>query len=918
MSGDRWQRLQELFEAAAELPAAEREPYLDDACGEDASLKREVLALLEAADSGEVEAALHDAAAGALEASSSPGEHVGPYRLLRELGSGGMGTVFFAERADGEFEQQVAIKLVRGGARGGHIVERFRSEMRMLARLEHPNIARLIDGGSTASGVPYFVMEYVDGEPIDRYCDRLRLSTRARLELFGLVCDAVESAHRRLIVHRDLKPSNILVTEEGTPKLLDFGIAKLLEEEGRSGDEPLTRVGDRAMTPEYASPEQVRAQPVSTATDVYTLGLLLYELLTGRRAHRLSSYTPSEVERVVCDEAPQRPSTVVGDERPAVSESSTPPTPEEISEARATEPWKLKKRLAGELDNIVMTALRKEPERRYPSVAELAADVRRHLAGRPVRAHADTLRYRLRKFVVRNRAAVLVALAALLAAVALTTFYTLRLARERDLARQESAKARQVAEFLRSVFTSSDPNRRRGEEILARDLLDRGAAEIRADSSLQPETRGELLGLLGEIHGKLGLYDRALELLEEAQVEAHAAHGARSSQAATIAFHEGLVLRDKGAPVEARDRLREALEIRTEVFGEESAPSAEVLSVLGMAEVEQGGVEEGDRLIRRAVEILAADASADRSQLATAVHYLGNLAWGRGDFAGAEAEYRRALRVREEHLGPEHTEVGDSLQSIAVALMLQERQEDALPFYARALEIYERRLGGEHPRVAGVIEGLASAHVQAGRLDDAEAAIRRSLAIHRAASGDDGLNASIAKAQLGRVLTLQGRSQQAVELGREAVASIAARDSPRSLAWAELTLAESYMAAGRLDEAAAGFGRSLHLRQEALSPDHPSLAEPLLGLGWARGEQGRDAEAIEHLERAIALYEAHDDESSNLTEARALLGTVLARGGSCERAIELLERSLPELRAAGGGDAADLPAAEAARASCGG
>src|SRR5262245_28756322 len=358
----------------------------------------------------------HDQTATGIGLTPQVDVRVGPYRLIREIGRGGMGTVLLAVRSDDAFQKRVAIKVLRRGMDTDAIVGRFRHERQILASLEHPHIASLLDGGTTDDGLPYFVMEYVDGQLVTDYCDAKALDTTSRLELFRKICAAVQHAHQNLVIHRDIKPANVLVTSDGTPKLLDFGIAKLLNPDPGVQTLAATIAGSPLMTPEYASPEQVRGETVTTATDVYSLGVLLYELLTGRRPYDLPSRTPDEIQRVVCNSVPVRPSTVVTH---AASSQSTRDRPEIDSErTRPPDADRLRRRLAGDLDNIVLKALAKEPSRRYASVDQFSEDIHRHLTGLPVIARKDTLGYRTAKFIRRNRAGVAAAALVVLALVA--------------------------------------------------------------------------------------------------------------------------------------------------------------------------------------------------------------------------------------------------------------------------------------------------------------------------------------------------------------------------------------------------------------------------------------------------------------------------------------------------------------------
>jgi len=398
MTPQRWQQIKELFNAALERGPDQWAKFLDEVCAGDVSLRAEIESLLAA--HGQATSFFEKPATALVAALSSEeqdgwmeGRRIGPYRLQREISRGDMGVVYLADRDDRQYEKQVAIKLVKRGMDTDDILQRFRHERQTLARLNHPNIARLLDGGVTEDGLPYFVMEFIEGLPLDVYCDRHKLNTIARLRLFRAVCAAVHYAHQNLIVHRDLKPSNILVTAEGTPKLLDFGIAKLLHQDPLSHSFAQTMAGARIMTPEYASPEQVRRELITTASDVYALGVLLYKLLSGHRPYRFTNFSPQEIERVICEQQPQRPSTAISRTAQAAEDDGKlmeTLSPETISATREGSPEKLRRRLAGDLDNIVLRALHKEPKRRYASVEQFSEDILRHLEGLPVIAHQDT------------------------------------------------------------------------------------------------------------------------------------------------------------------------------------------------------------------------------------------------------------------------------------------------------------------------------------------------------------------------------------------------------------------------------------------------------------------------------------------------------------------------------------------------
>jgi serine/threonine protein kinase len=435
MTPERFGRIRTVYETAWEMDAVAREAFLQRECQDDAELRKEVEHLLEAREH------LPEWLAGPLLAPAGPlfealaktvpgmeGRRLRGYKLIREIGRGGMGTVYLAERADGAYRKQVAIKVVRAEKDNREILERFRQEREILASLDHSNIARLLDGDSTDEGLPYFVMEFVDGQPIIRWCDERKLNVGQRLELFRSVCAAVQYAHQRLVVHRDLKPSNILVTEDGTVKLLDFGIAKVLDRTS-GGDVPATLSMVKAMTPEYASPEQLKGESISTLTDVYSLGVVLYELLTGQRPFHLAKATFNEVVRIISEEEPTRPSEVVTRDHLLDVDDETRPR-ESMRDAGAGDLDRLRNRLRGDLDSILLTALRKEPARRYSSVEALSEDLRRHLNHLRVNAREDTLWYRTAKFVRRNSGGVTAAAVIALFSVAsvFTMLWELRVA----------------------------------------------------------------------------------------------------------------------------------------------------------------------------------------------------------------------------------------------------------------------------------------------------------------------------------------------------------------------------------------------------------------------------------------------------------------------------------------------------------
>ena len=634
MQTERWQQIEEIFQKALDSLPEKRAALLGTVCGNDVDLREEIESLLAAHEKSVFTAAgAFQDAVKVLErrAGQLPEAHkIGPYRVIREIGRGGMGSVYLAARADDAYQKLVAIKIIRRGLDTEDIVQRFRSERQILATLDHPNIARLLDGGTTDEGLLYFVMEYIEGEPIDQYCDARKLNLTERLKLFQSVCAAVSYAHQNLVVHRDIKAGNVLVTKDAVPKLLDFGIAKLLAPGATTGDQTLTI--QRALTPEYASPEQVRGGPITTASDVYSLGILLYRLLTGHRAYRAHMSSPSEIEHAICDEEPTRPSVIVLREESSEEASDTR---ELVAEKRGSPPEKLSRRLRGDLDNIVLMALRKDPARRYASAAQFSEDISRHLALLPVIARHDTAAYRAARFITRHRAgvaAVALLIVSLIGGV-LATSWQARVARaERAKAQQQFNDVRNLATSFLFEFNSSIQSLPGATP--ARKLLVQRALEYLSKLSQQAQGDSGLQRDLAEAYLKIGdLQGNPYEPnLGDTQ-------GAEQSYERSLAISSALATADK------RDT-------KAQLYLARSFQSlGEVLPLLG-----KGG--EGAVNLRKAAEIfepLVRNSPKDRQlriQLADCYQSLGDLLGhselqNLGDRAGALESYRKGLAVFE-------------------------------------------------------------------------------------------------------------------------------------------------------------------------------------------------------------------------------------------------------------------------------
>jgi serine/threonine-protein kinase len=780
-----WDEADRLLDEALDLPAAERLAFLDRACGDRQELRGLVGRLLAnlqtesgfLAPGGALESpvleTLHDP--GASPTGAEPRGEIDRYRVVRELGRGGMAVVYLAERADGQFEQQVALKLIKRGIDTDEVVQRFERERQIMARASHPNLARLLDGGATAEGQPYFVMEYVEGLPIDRYCDEQRLTLRERLELFLGVAEAVAYAHRNLVVHRDIKPSNILVTPGGEAKLLDFGIAKLLGDDDE--DSNLTRTGSRLMTPAFASPEQVRGDPVTTASDIYQLGLLLYLLLTGRAPYRLGEGPGgTTLQQAILEQPPTRPSAVLDDaERSDPSGEQT--TVDEIGKRRRATPPGLKRELEGDLDNIALAALRKEPERRYPTVSQFIEDMRRYLDGRPVSARPDTLAYRASKFVRRHRVAVSLGMTALwlLLAFAVTmTFQAGRIARERDRANVEAATAERVTEFMIDLFEVADPGTVGAATITARELLDRGAQQISGELHDQPEVRAALQDTIGRVYQKMGLYDSAEPLLVQA-LELRRSHlGGEHADVATSLNHYGWLLEQKGDYDDAEPLLRESLELRRRALGDRHLLVSESIGDLALLLYHKGDYEAAEPLFVEAYEMRRALLEEEDAALADVISNHGLLLQRVGKLDAAEAKHREALRIRRQAFGDVHAFVAISLDSLGNVAFDRNDLAAAESLIHEAFEMRVQLFGERHPEVSHSLNNLASVRYMRGDLEGAERSFRRLVEIDRDLLGAEHPDYGQSVSNLGSVLHKRQNLAEAEPRFREALAILEA------------------------------------------------------------------------------------------------------------------------------------------------
>lgn len=860
MSGgdERWRRLEELFARATDLPETERQSFIACECGDDRELLAELQELLKADVEEKSRSVIGHAVGAAISHASRDrrqaliGRVLGNYRLTSVLGHGGTGTVYLAERADRQYSAQVAIKILDASLHGD-LGLRFRSERQILASLNHSNIARLLDAGETQEGQPYLVMEYIHGETLDRYCDRNQLDLRARLRLFLEVCVAVQCAHQNLIIHRDLKPANILVTADGKPKLLDFGIAKLLDPGDTAKSPALTRMNDRLLTPEYASPEQILGRAVTTASDVYALGVVLYELMTGLRPYSVpESASQLELERSICVTDPLRPSAAVA--RNLQQDRAGQSGVIGIAAARRLSAEKLARKLTGDIDAIIMRALRKEPEHRYGSVEQLAADIARFLSREPVQARQGNWLYYSQRFARRH--AYGVAAGALVATLTLAFAITMsvqaqRIAAERDRAEQESRRAETVSEFMLDVFTASDPFETPGREVTARELLDAAGSKIYGDINQHPEVRARLLEAIGRAFRRQHLNDRAIS------------------------------------------HLQEAIHLRKQLPQEGGAKTGAVMTELAIALRQSGDLAGADKALESAVEWSSRFKSHLSPEYADLLANLGRTQFISGDSRSAQKYFEESLALTRKLHGPTHPDVASLLTELSAISLWHDDPRTAEQLARQALEIYRATTHRMHPdRVVAEVRLADTLYLQ-GRFNEAEPIFLDALADQKSLYGVSSRQVADILDSLAAIKRSQGLLAQAESYARQAVDS-----QSRGLgadhymtAYVRTSLAAILLQKQDYAEAEVQLRQALSVYEKALPPDHQYIAssEHLLGEVLLASDRVSDAEPV--LRAAMNRWKRSDAPPWRSARSASALGEALFRAGRIQEAERLLADS---------------------------
>ncbi len=846
MTPEQWKHLRELFGMAIERPPAERDAYLDETCADDPALREELDSLLASHDDAEtfIEApvfgnTLKDPPQVATDIA---GRRIGSYELVREIGRGGMGTVYLAERADKRYQKLVAIKVVRRGMDTEDILRRFSNERQILASLDHPNIARLLDGGTTDDGLPYLVMEYVEGAMVTDYCDLHRLTTNSRLQIFRTICGAVQHAHQNLVIHRDLKPSNILIKADGVPKLLDFGIAKVFNLDIA---EPLTErtlTELRVFTPYYASPEQVRGETLTTTSDVYSLGILLYELLTGFHPYRARSMSPNELARVICEQEPAKPSTTVANfegRSHGDSKAREAITPESVSNARNTQPEKLRRSLAGDLDNIILMALRKEQARRYPSVDQFSEDLRRHLDGLPVVARKDTFKYRTTKFVRRNRlgvAAAAMILLTLIGGILATTWQARAL-------RQEKANAENVNLFLKRLLTYSNPlikvSGSNGGGTTMKEVLDEAARRLDGpEFSNQLEVKAELEKILSDSYFGQGRQD----LWEQ--------------------------------------HLRKYIDIERSLYGENDPRTMYATSISAMLLFRDQNLTESEKVYRRVLPLMRAEyrkGNINPQDFAEALNNFGYLRRTQGDSKEAEALFRETLGLSARMPAEQHFLIGLTRCTLASTLADQGRFDEALETARNAVAEYRQTGGTGTPDFGFALTVLGGLLTEKGdfveadaRLNEGEQVLRQLQSPTSLWLGDNLRNQAISFYRQGKYAESQSRITATEKIYLEGFGP-AYDQYPTVLIFKGLILDKT----GNSTEAERILRDAVKLRTESLPKEHFWVAVANGALGECLMTQKRFAEAEPLLVESYVSLNSHlGNRDPRTTEASRRLVTL--------------------------------------------
>ena len=835
MDSARWERVQSLFHAAAELPEEQRQSYLEASCGTDTSLVRDVLALIEA-DS--IPATIIDQAiarvahdvmtASAMTTPTLPLHTFGSYHVTGVLGEGGMGVVYLAERSD--LGSRAAVKILRDAWLSPARRERFAAEQRTLAQLEHASIARLYDSGTLSEGTPWFVMEYVEGTPITEYCRTHQCDLRERLRLFKEICEAVAYAHSNLVVHRDLKPSNILVKSDGTVKLLDFGISKQLDALDSPAEQ--TRTAARMMTPAYASPEQIRGDPVGTHTDVYSLGVILYELIVGRLPFDLANRAPGEAEKIILEREAERPSAAAK----RMSLISAGPHLHGINKGQ----W-------ADLDVLVLTAMHKDVERRYRTVWALVRDVDHFLRNEPLEARGDSARYRVGKFVTRHRRSITLSAFAALVVVTLVVFYTVRLRSARNVAVAETARAERIQGFTLNLLQGGDEDVGPSDSLRVVTLVDRGVQEAQT-LDREPATQAQLYETLGGLYQKLGRFPHADTLLRKSLDQRRRLFGNEHPDVAQSLIALGM-LRDAQAEYDTAEALvTQGLAMMRRTLPADAPAIRKATASLGRVLDDKGDYDKAIPVLEEAVRLESAQGKPTQD-LSVAMSELANVHFYAGHYAKSDTLNRQVLAIDHGLYGDVHPHIADGLMNLGAIAMENQNFAESERYNREALVITRAWYGNAHPETASNLTLLGRALVSEKKFDEATTVLREALQIQEGVYGKVHPRVASALNELGRVAQQKGDLDEAerdfvrlVDIYRKVY-----NDKHYTIGIALSNLAGVYRDRKRYADAEKLFNDALRRYAAELPPDHQLVGIARVRLGEVLIDEQRYADARREL-----------------------------------------------------------------------
>ena len=887
---EHWSRIKEIVGAALERGPGERNAFLDQACSQNAALRAEVESLLAAHADADGLSKLAWAFAAA--ETNNEIKTIGPYHLIRELGVGGMGQVWLAEQTE-PLRRRLALKLIKAGMYDASTVQRFQAERQSLAMMEHPSIAKVFDAGTTPQGQPYMAMEYVDGFPINEYCDRKKLQIPDRLTLFLRVCEGVQHAHQKAIIHRDLKPSNILVAEidgKPTPRIIDFGLAKASVPH-LGGETLFTQAGAFLGTPGYMSPEQVdpNVRDVDTRTDVYSLGVVLYELLTGDLpfdTKKWKKQTLDEILRQLRETDPQLPSTKI---------SLNLDTASACADARGTESRQLANLLRGDLDWITLKALEKDRDRRYGTPSELAADIQRYLENKPVVARPSSRLYRLRKYVQRHRVAVAATATAFVLLSSLAVRESLqarRIARERDRANLEAETAKETADFMVGLFEVADPGEARGKSITANEILDRASRRIDTGLERQPLVRAKLQLTMAEVYKGLGLYNSSVQLAERSWMDRRSALGDQAPATLSARSELGDSLRFLGKLGDAESHLRAALEAQRTVDGTESLDFLLTEARLGIVLYSQSKLKDADELLVSAVTGLRRLGPPGSPELVDALQWLGQTFRDEDKREEAVDVQLESLGIAQKIYGSDHPSTLSALDALGLLYWDLGRLNEAESYLRQSLEASRRVLGADHTDTLTTTLNLGLVLLDRQKYADGEIAFRAALEGYRKTLGADHAFTLTAMGNLCSDLTLEKKFAEAEGFCRQALAGrrrTLGEDHHATLMSID-TLGVFFLGAHRWPEAESTFRDAYERRRRVLGPDNSNTLISMGHLGEVILERGRPREA------AVLLNTAVERARATLPPTDLTLPNLLTKWGRCLLALERKEEAKSTLQ----------------------